>query len=244
MEPYTFKEIDESGLQTLDIINEADKFNHWMYSEIKPYCTGRILEIGSGIGNISEFFLNDGQTIMLSDLRKIYCDKLQEKFEGHPQLMGIRIMDLCDPEFDTRFADLLGSFDSVFALNVVEHIFDDELAIRNCHKLLAPGGQVVILVPAHQTLYNGLDEDLEHYRRYSRKSMNAVITKSGFTLVHSRYFNAVGTLGWFISGKLQGNRTIPKSQLKFYNFFVPLIKLIDVLSFRLVGLSVISVGKK
>ena len=63
MKPYEFKEIDRSGHVNLDVINKAEKFNHWMYSAIKPYCKGRILEIGSGIGNISTCFLNDGQSI-------------------------------------------------------------------------------------------------------------------------------------------------------------------------------------
>jgi hypothetical protein len=48
--------IDEMGLEILDTIGEVDKFNKWMYNTIVPYCKEEILEIGSGIGNISRFF--------------------------------------------------------------------------------------------------------------------------------------------------------------------------------------------
>ena len=50
---YTTKLIDEEGLETLNAIANANLFNEWMYSRIAPYCSGHILEIGSGIGNIS-----------------------------------------------------------------------------------------------------------------------------------------------------------------------------------------------
>ena len=59
------KEIDLEGLETLSVIEKANKFNKWMYETIKPYSKGRILEIGCGIGNISEFFINDNFDIVL-----------------------------------------------------------------------------------------------------------------------------------------------------------------------------------
>ena len=56
---FQFLEKDKFGLETLDTIAEADKFNEWMYQILKPFCNGEILEIGSGIGNISSFFIED-----------------------------------------------------------------------------------------------------------------------------------------------------------------------------------------
>ena len=53
MSEFSFKEIDEEGMETLKAISEANKFNEWMYERIAPDCSGKILEIGSGIGNIS-----------------------------------------------------------------------------------------------------------------------------------------------------------------------------------------------
>ena len=58
-ENFKFEDIDISGMATLEAINSADKFNKWMYDTIQPFCAGNILEIGSGIGNISKFFINN-----------------------------------------------------------------------------------------------------------------------------------------------------------------------------------------
>lgn len=55
---------DILGYSILKSISGADKFNRWMYETIKPFCKGRILEIGGGIGNISQYFLNDGARLV------------------------------------------------------------------------------------------------------------------------------------------------------------------------------------
>src|SRR6185295_819539 len=103
------------------------------------------------------------------------------------------------------YKHLMGTFETVFALNVVEHIENDMLAIRNCHKLLKKGGKLIILVPAFQSLYNGFDKELYHYRRYTKHTLNKLFKENSFHLVESKYFNALGILGWYVSGKLQRN---------------------------------------
>ncbi|BDS13708.1 class I SAM-dependent methyltransferase [Aureispira anguillae] len=244
MKELEFKEIDHIGGETLDVISDADKFNQWTYDTIEPYCKGKILEIGSGVGNISQFFLQAEASILLSDIRQVYCDELQKKFGDAPSLAGIELLDLVVPDFDQRFAHLLGTFDTVFSLNVVEHIYDDTLAIKNCKKLLKKGGHLIILVPSFQWLYNGLDKDLDHYRRYNKKSLAALFDQNELTIIRKQYFNFMGIFAWFISGKLQKNNTIPGKQMRLYNMFVPLFRWIDKLVFRRAGLSTIVVGKK
>ena len=59
MKEFAFKPVDPEGEDTLHTIALANRFNQWMYSSIKPFCTGDILEIGSGLGNISDFFLQE-----------------------------------------------------------------------------------------------------------------------------------------------------------------------------------------
>ncbi len=54
----------------------------------------------------------------------------------------------------------------------------------------------------------------------------------------------MGILGWYISGKLQKNKTFPEGQMKLYNNMVPLFKIIDKIFLNSIGLSVITVGKK
>lgn len=241
MSDFQFKEIDKEGWETLEAIAAADRFNEWMYETIRPFCAGRILEIGSGIGNISKYFVSAGANITLSDIRPVYCELLRKHF---PSVQDIVMLDLVDPAFETAYAQHIGTYDTVFALNVVEHIENDPLAIRNCYKLLKPGGRLIVLVPAYAQLYNRFDRELEHFRRYTRKKLNALLADERFVIEHSQYFNFMGIPGWYISGKLQRNKTIPKSQMSFYNKLVPVFRLIDRVIFNRIGLSVISVGKK
>ena len=156
---------DLTGEATLDIIARANRFNRWMYHTIKPFCRGRIFEIGSGKGNISRFFIKDHQQILLSDFREDYCKNLSREFGDSPGVLGIEVLDLIDPGFENSFSSHLGKYDTVFALNVLEHISDEKKALNNCHKLLAKGGQLVILVPSYGKLYNGFDRELGHFRR-------------------------------------------------------------------------------
>lgn len=244
MKEFEFKPVDTEGEDTLNTIALANHFNQWMYDTIKPWCTGNILEIGSGVGNISEYFLRDKASIQLTDIRDVYCESLHRKFDGNPSLLGIENMNLVDPDFEVRFGKYLGMFDSVFALNVVEHIFDDHQAVANCYKLLKPGGNLVILVPAYQSLYNDFDKELEHYRRYNRKGLESLFRSAEFTVLHSQYFNAAGITGWYVSGKMQHHKIIPAGQIQLFNKLVLLFKLFDKLIFNSVGLSVITVGKK
>jgi len=244
MKEFAFKPIDTEGEDTLKTIALANHLNSWMYNSIKPFCQGQILEIGSGVGNISEYFLNDNSSILLTDIRDGYCESLRMKFAGNKTLLGIETMNLVDEDFDKKYEKHFESFDSIFALNVVEHIFDDQMAVSNCYKLLKPGGQLVILVPAYQWLFNNLDTHLEHYRRYTRKRLESLFLTSNFSIIRSRYFNAAGIIGWYVSGKLQHHKIIPAWQIRLYNKFVGLFKLFDKMIFNSFGLSVITVGKK
>jgi len=239
-----FKEHDLVGKINLDVIAEADKFNRWMYNNIKPFCKGKILEIGSGIGNISNFFIQDNFELMLTDIRQGYCSKLEILYSNNKCFLGTEVLNLTDIDFDVKYTKHIGQYDTVFALNVVEHIYDDMLAFKNCHKLLNRGGHLIILVPSYQKLYNNFDKELGHYRRYNKATISNLFLKSKFNIIHKQYFNFFGIFGWYLTGSLLKKKTIPRNQMKFYNLLVPIFKIIDKLLFNSVGLSTIVVGKK
>jgi SAM-dependent methyltransferase len=181
---------------------------------------------------------------MLSDVREGYCKHLSTRFGNSSGVLGIEVLDLIDPGFDKRFARHFGKFDTVFALNVVEHISDDAKALNNCYKLLAEGGQVVILVPSFQKLYNRLDRELGHYRRYTKSTLSRVFSSTDFQVVHKQYFNFAGIFGWYISGAILKKKIIPGNQMKLYNFLLPVLKIMDKAVFNQAGLSTIMVGRK
>lgn len=240
---FEHKPIDVEGEETLKAIAAADKFNEWMFDTIAPFCKGNILEIGSGIGNISKIFLDKEFNITLSDIRENYCDILKKDFSTYKNCKGIVNLDLVDPGFDVKYKSMMSTFDTVFALNVIEHIQDDQLALHNCHKLVSQGGHLIILVPAYQSLYNRFDAELEHYRRYTEDSLAKLIEEK-FIIIHKQYFNFAGIAGWVLSGKILKKKTIPSGQMKIYNRLVPVFKFIDKIIMNKVGLSVVQIGKK
>lgn len=237
---FVFEENDAEGLHTLEAISKAHRFNRWMYEQVAPFMQGRILEIGSGIGNISAFFKESGSDITLSDIRSLYCETLRNRFTGSV----VEQLDLVHPDFHNRYRHLIGAFDSAFALNVIEHINDDGLAMRNLSSLLKPGGLVLILVPAGPALYNQIDRGLAHFRRYTVKSLRQLMLQSGFTPQRSWMFNALGIPAWITGGWVLRNREIGGGQMNAYEKLVPLARLIDKCTFHRLGLSVIVVASR
>ena len=201
---------DEVGKKTLYAVGEANRFNKWMFETIIPFSDGKILEVGSGLGNISEFFLERNFQIRLTDLREDYLHLLQEKFGPRKNLLGVDQLDLAHPNFDKIYRKHLEQYDTVFALNVLEHIQDDQLAISNCKKLLKKSGILIILVPSYQKLYNKFDQGLGHFRRYNKTTLSNLFTVNDFNIIHSQYFNVSGIFGWYLSGNILKKETIAK----------------------------------
>lgn len=237
-----FKELDFEGEETLKAISQAKQFNKWMYDSIEKHCHGKILEIGSGIGNISEFFIKNNKSITLSDIREQYRSYLRES-EITRMVQTIDI-DIVKDEFEKAYSDHIGQFDTVFALNVVEHIENDKKAIDNMLKLLKKDGTMIILVPAYQSLYNGFDEELMHYRRYNKESIKKLISNDISSIIEIRFFNFMGIWGWFLVGNIMKKRIIPSTDMRIYNRLVPAFRIVDKLVMKKVGLSVIAVLKK
>lgn len=234
-----FKEFDFEGEETLKSMSHAVKLNNWMYSQIKPFINGKVLEIGSGIGNISQVFIKEGNDIDLSDIRDQYINFLNDKFPNNKVLK----IDLVHSDFDKVYGHLFGTYDLVFALNVIEHIENDKLAIKNICKLLKTNGIIYVLVPAYQSLYNNFDKSLLHFRRYTKKSLKKIF-QSNLKFIKSWYFNFAGIFGWYLVGNILKKEIIPESNMKLYNFLTPIFKIIDIITLRSIGLSVVVVFKK
>jgi SAM-dependent methyltransferase len=233
------KEIDIEGEETLNAIAKADKFNYWMYSQMSPFIGGDILEIGSGIGNISKYLVTNFLNAELSDVRDQYTDKLKNQFPKQE----VHTIDLVADDFEKKYSDLLDRYDFVFALNVVEHVKDDKLALINLAKLVRPGGRIFILVPAYQWLFNSFDVSLEHFRRYTKSTLSKICPE-GCKVKNSFYFNAFGIIGWFSVGSILRRKIIPEGNMRIYNIITPIVKVIDILVFKRIGLSVICVFQR
>lgn len=237
-------EADLAGERILEAISNADRFNRWMYDTIRPFVKGPLIEIGSGIGNLSALLLNSGLEIRLTDIRPAYCQRLAERFTSSTGLTGIEVMDIADPAFASRHSARLGYYRTALALNVIEHIGDDRLALRNCRSLLRKGGRLIVLVPSYPSLYNRFDEVLGHCRRYTMSSLGEALRESGFKIVHKQHFNLAGIPGWYLNGSILGSNTIPSLQLRIFDRLVPLFRQMDRITRHSAGLSTIMVGEK
>jgi len=234
---------NNTGLSTLITLSGADAFNEWMFGAIRPYVNGKILEIGSGIGNISSLFIRHHIPLFLSDQSDDYIARLRSRFAGEDGVKGFFSIDLATRDPDAAYPSLTGTFDTVFALNVVEHIQEESLAIKNCYKLLAPGGRLILLVPAWPGLYNRLDKELDHFRRYTTSTLCQSLS-GYFNVVEMKYFNLAGIFGWWLTGSVLRRRILAPGQVKFYSRLVPLLRLADSMTFHRMGLSLIGVGEK
>jgi len=84
-----------------------------------------------------------------------------------------------------------GSYDLIAVLDVVEHIEDDVAALKAMADCLAPGGKILVTVPAHQWLWSAHDVVNHHHRRYSKSTLAAAIAKAGLSHNGLRYFNSL-----------------------------------------------------
>lgn len=230
---------DAAGAETLAIMAAAPNYNTWMYQVIAPYIGRRVLEVGSGIGNMSAQMLAAGaEHVVLTDMDDWYRNELSRRFGGEASVRVDSLM-LPDPQAAGRFA--ADRLDTIVALNVVEHIKDDVGALATMRTMLTPGGRIVILVPALQAIYGEMDRDLGHFRRYGKASLGEAFRQAGFRVDRMFWWNRVGVLGWWFNGRVRKVNRIPVDQLKRFDSLVPMLKLERFLPLPF-GQSLIAVG--
>ncbi len=237
---YSRGRYKDYGKQTLKTLSKFDQYSQWMYSRIRHHLGKRVMEIGCGIGNnLDNLASSPNSEIILTDPREDYLEELRSKFGERPNVSFFQY-DATQPPPDGLKNQ---PPDTIVMLNVLEHIKEDELALRNLYDLVAPGGRLVILVPAHQALYCRIDENLEHFRRYSMKELQDKMLQAGFQLVESFHFNTVGAAGWLFAGKVMRSSEIKEGHVAGQKIMMPVAKFVD--NFKLpVGLSVVCVGRK
>ena len=227
---------DPVGAATLERLAAAPNYNRWMFDRLRPWVGRRVLEIGSGIGNLSAFLL-DRERLVLTDTASDYLDRLRARFAGYA---NVAVAHLYLPD---DHAGLAGErFDTIICLNVLEHVEDDHTSLVVMRRLLAPGGRLVLLVPALRALYGTLDAALGHHRRYGRRDLASKFPAAGLVLRHLEYFNLAGIPGWWLAGRVLRRRLIPAASLRWYDALVPLFRLERLLPWR-IGQSLIAIGE-
>ena len=229
---------DEYGSHILADLDEANRFNQWMAAQIRPFVGNRVLEIGSGIGNLTNQLIPRDRFVA-SDINPNYLRYLRAYQVGKPYL-EVRNIDVTRSE---HFESLESCFDTTIMLNVLEHVSDEHQALRNLHNSLEPGGRCIILVPNQPGLYGTLDEALEHRERYDTQHLESSLSKAGFRVDHIFDFNRFSVPGWWLNGKVMKKQTFSRWQIKLVDTITPFMKKVDTL-IPWEGLSIIGIGTK
>jgi glycosyltransferase involved in cell wall biosynthesis len=237
---YNFfdRETEDVVYQTLQTVKRLHRYNRWVFLKFRPFLGRRVLEIGSGVGHITKFLL-DRDLIMATDVEPKYLTLLKNIFRNYKKIM-IERLDVPWTEID-RYRSY--HIDSVICFNVLEHIEQDETALRRIFDLLEPGGRLLLVVPSHPWLYGSLDRQLGHHRRYGKKELKNKLEAMGFQVIFLKYFNRIGMLGWFLNSTILRRKRLPSFQLRIYNLLVPLFRLEAFFPLPF-GTSLLAVGKK
>lgn len=147
---------------------------------------GKVLDVGCGTGFFIESLMKGAEA-------------------GHPAIEGWGLdaeplaVSMCRERGLTRVhqgsaSDLAAvegeRFDLIFMLDVLEHLDDDQAALREATRLLAPGGRIVVTVPAFKFLWSKHDDVSMHKRRYTRDELAQAFAGAGLPLAKLTYFNA------------------------------------------------------
>ncbi len=230
---------DAAGADTLEIMSAAPRYAAWQVEMLRPYLGRRVMEVGSGIGNISAGLRAlDPELLVLTDTDPWYLNRLRHTF-ADDHVVQFADVTLPDPTARERFAEL--RLDSVVALNVLEHIEDDRGSLETMRRMVVPGGKVVLLVPALPALYGTLDVELQHFRRYTRDNLRRVMTEAGLHDIQLTWYNRLGTLGWWLNARVRKATRIPVGQLRMFDSLVPLLRFEKYLPLPF-GQSLIAVG--
>jgi glycosyltransferase involved in cell wall biosynthesis len=213
---------DEHGSQMLGRLSRAGRFNGWMADVIRPFLGTRLLEIGSGTGNLTRRLV-PRDVYVASDVNPLYLKTLENLSADRPYLAA-QYTDVTDL---ASYPQLAGGFDSVVCLNVIEHVDDDLGALRNIRSVLSEGGRAVVLVPNGPWNFGTLDEVLGHKRRYTEASLREVAGRAGLEVKEIVRFNRVSSLPWFLNGRVMRKKSFGLLQIKIVDWITPISRVVD-----------------
>lgn len=226
--------------QELHLFAEAVVWKRYWARHVRRYLGRRVLEVGTGIGGSTRALCDGSRELwlglepdpgMAANLREAQA---RGEFPACCEFRQGTVADLRPDE----------SFDSVLYIDVLEHIRADSEEVERSCAHLASGGHLVVVAPAHQSLYTEFDRAIGHYRRYDRRSLRS-LTPAGMQVRESKYLDAVGLLA------SAGNRLLLRSSMPsqrqiwlWDRVFVRLSRWVDPILGYSVGKSVVQVWQR
>ena len=221
---------------SLDLLKDTYNYNHWIYSLLRRYHGREVCEVGAGIGNLTQFFLNAARVLCVEPEEE-YCRALRQLAAVH---LNVEILKGGLAEC-ARIPAAADAFDTVVCVNVLEHIEEDAEAVGLMKSLLKTGGRLLLYVPAAPWAYGELDRCLGHYRRYSKRMVRALSQTCGMELERCIYVNFPGAFGWFLHARLLGRKVIAPESARVVDRLVPFISAVERLLPPITGQSIFAV---
>ena len=190
-------------------LQEAVNYRKAILQEFAPGLRGEVLEVGCGVGQISQELLS------CPDVTKLTCLEPDGRFldEHRRNAPGALALQGVARDYAERFRP-----QAIVSVNVLEHIDDDQTELSLYRRMLdARHGTLCLLVPARQELYSKMDAKFGHFRRYGKSELRCKLSNAGFQDVDIHYFNSAGYFAWLLVYKLLGRSTFDPGSVRFYD---------------------------
>jgi len=168
-----------------DEIDQLEQ-DHWWYAGRRAVILAaakrhlgqgaRVLDFGCGAGGLTQALAMRYQVLGV-DSSKTAIEVAQRRG------INAQLIDSTEP--------LPAGFDALCALDVLEHLDDDDGTVRRLAASIRPGGLIMVTVPAYAWLWGSMDEVAGHRRRYRLRSLCALMERGGLRRVHASYFNSL-----------------------------------------------------
>jgi SAM-dependent methyltransferase len=191
----------------------ADNYRAALLHDFSAALRGSVLEVGAGIGQITEALLQNPRIARLVSVEPhpVFYSQLTEKFPGHTLVNGT-VYDLKEEE---------DRWDAVVSINVLEHIEDDRRELQKYHdRLRKNNGTLCLFVPARPEIYAPIDKDFGHFRRYTRPELRQKLEQAGFEVQQLHYYNVAGYLAWWLNFCLLKKRHFSAGSVRLFDRFI------------------------
>jgi len=151
----------------------------YLDAELDPAQPGEertVLDLGGGAGNMAHHLAPYGHVIGIDS-------------NGRPLRVAAQRGLTVTQSTGDRLPFPNDSFDLIALLDTVEHIPDEFGVFAECHRVLKPGGKLMVTVPALMWLWSYNDEINDHQRRYTAPELRQKLTTSGFQVNRLSYNN-------------------------------------------------------
>jgi hypothetical protein len=209
-------------------------YNHWIVSEFTKYFAiagGKsALDFGAGIGTLCAIFSQKTKVLPATlEVDAAQRDTLRAR-GFHPY---------------SSIDEVSENFDFIYTSNVLEHIEDDVATLIALRQRLADNGRIALFVPAFKLIWTTMDDKVGHYRRYTKKMLEARLQAAGFEVEKIAYRDSVGfmlALLFKVMGSKSGEPS-GWSLVVFDRFLLPISRLLDVVTSPFFGKNVIAIAR-